>query len=124
MAIMKTGLNFFLRATIFAADNVYDTITKLDTLHKSSSARISAAAKGKSQERQISFLAYLEENPIISIKKTCADLGLSFPTVSRLVDSFVNKGILQETTRHSRNRVFAYTEYLDILRQDTEPLQH
>lgn len=72
----------------------------------------------------MSFLAYLEENPIISIKKTCADLGLSFPTVSRLVDSFVNKGILQETTRHSRNRVFAYTEYLDILRQDTEPLQH
>ena len=31
----------------------------------------------------------------------------------------VHAGILKETTNAARNRVFAYEEYLEILRKDT-----
>ena len=55
----------------------------------------------------------------IEIKKTSAALGLSYNTVSTAVKKLVELGILKETTNASRNRVFAYEEYLKVLRKDT-----
>lgn len=40
-------------------------------------------------------------------------------TVSSAVGKLVNAGILKKTTNAARNRVFAYEEYLGILRKDT-----
>ena len=62
---------------------------------------------------------YIEQYPIIEIKKTSAALGLSYNTVSTAVKKLVELGILKETTNASRNRVFAYEEYLKVLRKDT-----
>lgn len=62
---------------------------------------------------------YIEQYPIIEIKRTAADLGGSYNTVSSAVDKLVQTGILKETTNASRNRVFSYEEYLNILRKDT-----
>lgn len=62
---------------------------------------------------------YIEQYPIIEIKRTAADLGVSYNTVSSAVDKLVQTGILKETTNASRNRVFSYEEYLNILRKDT-----
>jgi hypothetical protein len=44
---------------------------------------------------------------------------LSYNTVSTAVKKLVTLGILKETTNTSRNRVFSYEEYLNILRKDT-----
>ena len=65
------------------------------------------------------LFAYLEQNPIIDIKKTAADLELSFSTVSGAVKRLVDASILVQTNNASRNRVFSYSEYLTILRKDT-----
>ncbi len=46
-------------------------------------------------------------------------MGVSYNTVSSVVDKLVQTGILKETTNASRNRVFSYEEYLNILRKDT-----
>lgn len=62
---------------------------------------------------------YIEQYPIIEIKRTAADLGVSYNTVSSAVDKLVQTGILKETTNASRNRVFSYEEYLNILRKGT-----
>ena len=46
-------------------------------------------------------------------------MKVSYNTVSAAVKKLVELGILKETTNASRNRVFAYEEYLKILRKDT-----
>lgn len=62
---------------------------------------------------------YIEEYPIISIRKTATDLGVTYNTVSSAVNKLVQLGVLKESTNASRNRVYYYEEYLEILRKDT-----
>ena len=62
---------------------------------------------------------YIERYPIIDIKRTAKDLGLSYNTTSNTVKRLVQLGILKETTNTVRNKVFAYEDYLNILRKDT-----
>jgi DNA-binding Lrp family transcriptional regulator len=64
-------------------------------------------------------LNYLESSPIIDIKKTSTELKLSFNAVSNAVNNLVELGILRQTENVRRSRVFAYEEYLGILRKDT-----
>lgn len=61
----------------------------------------------------------MEQYPIIDIKRTAKELQISYNTASTAVNKLVELGILQETTNAARNRVFAYEEYLKILRKDT-----
>ena len=63
---------------------------------------------------------YLETSPIIDISQTSKSLGLSFNTVSAAVKKLINSGILVQTENRNRNRTFAYSQYIDILRNGTE----
>ena len=56
---------------------------------------------------------------IVDIKRTAKELDISYNTAATAVKKLVELGILQETTNAARNRVFAYEEYLSILRKDT-----
>jgi len=53
------------------------------------------------------------------VKQTAEKLGLSFNTVSSAVNRLINVGILVQTENTRRNRIFAYEEYLNILRKGT-----
>ena len=67
----------------------------------------------------LKLLSYIEINPIIEIRKTAADLGVSFNTVSDAAKRLCEIGILKKTTNTKRNRTFAYEAYLEILRSGT-----
>ena len=62
---------------------------------------------------------YIEKYPIIDIRHTSQELDVSFNTVSNAIRKLQVLGILTETTNSARNKVFAYSEYLDILKKDT-----
>ena len=110
-------VKFFLRAVQSSAEDASETIRKLASLHDQNMAVIDGM--GRAAKTAKALFAYLEQNPIIDIRKTAEALGLSFSTVSGAVKRLEEKGILIQTNNASRNRVFAYQEYLDILRKDT-----
>ena len=62
---------------------------------------------------------YLEANPIIEIRKTAEALSITFNTASSAIKRLTDAGILVQTTNASRNRTFAYEDYLSILRKGT-----
>ena len=62
---------------------------------------------------------YIEKYPIIDIIHTSQQLGVSYNTISNAVRKLQELGILSETTNSARNKVFAYSKYLDILKKDT-----
>ncbi|MBR4344926.1 MAG: winged helix-turn-helix transcriptional regulator [Lachnospiraceae bacterium] len=62
---------------------------------------------------------YIEQHPIIDIRKTSEALGVSYNTVSTAVNKLVQLGILKDTTNYSRNRVFVYEKYINIIKRDT-----
>ena len=66
------------------------------------------------------LLELLFRYPIISIPEAKNRLQTAFGTANRLINEFVRLGILKEITARERNRLFAYTKYLDLLRSGTD----
>lgn len=110
-------IKFFLRAVKESAEDASETILKLSKLHEKNAEIINGMGRAAKTGSRLFF--YLEQNPIIDIRKASDELGLAYSTISATVNRFVEESILTQTNNASRNRVFAYTEYLDILRKDT-----
>ena len=62
---------------------------------------------------------FLEKNPIIDIQKTANALGLSYNTVAKAILLLIDKGILIQSAKSGKARIYSYFDYLDILRKDT-----
>ena len=108
---------FFLEAMSAAAKDSLQTIEKLSDLHERNVANLPNTTRKNDNVRKV--FDYIEQYPIISIKRTASALNLSYNTVSSIVNKLTQNGVLKEKTNASRHRVFFYEEYLSILRKDT-----
>ncbi|HZK84152.1 MAG TPA: Fic family protein [Desulfosporosinus sp.] len=110
-------IKFFLLATYESAQDAINTIDELIKLHHRNNKVVQKT--GKSAKTVLKVFNYLEVSPIIDIKKTSIKLELSFNAVSNAINKLVELGILRQTENVRRSRVFAYEDYLRILRKDT-----
>lgn len=110
-------VTFFLRALSESAEDAISTIDELIALHDKNAAVISEM--GRATKNAMLVFEYLEANPIIEIGKTAEALSITFNTASNAVKRLADAGILVQTTNASRNRTFAYEDYLRILRKGT-----
>ena len=108
---------FFLEAVSAAAKDSLETIEQLSALHDKNIAFLPKTNRKKDNVRIL--FDYIEKYPIIDIRHTSQALDVSFNTVSNAIRKLQELGILTETTNSARNKVFAYSEYLDILKKDT-----
>lgn len=121
--VRKTGdyeqwILFFLQALSDSADDAIQTIDELTKIHNRNAQKFENMTK-RQQVNAMNFLIYLEKNPIIDIQKTAAALNLSYNTVAKSVALFVDNGILQQTEKSGRSKIYSYIEYLTVLRKDT-----
>ena len=121
--VRKTGdyeqwVMFFLQALSDSAGDAIQTIDALTVLHNQSVAKLGTFSK-RQQTNLLKLFAYIETNPIIDIQKTAAALGLSYNTVSKMVTILVEEGILRQTDKAGKAKIYSYADYLDILRKDT-----
>ena len=110
-------VTFFLRALLESAEDATVTIDELVALHDKNAAVISGM--GRAAKNAMLVFEYLEANPIIEIRKTAEALSITFNTASSAIKRLADAGILVQTTNASRNRTFAYGDYLSILRKGT-----
>jgi Fic family protein len=110
-------IRFFLEAVSKAASDSLESIHQLSALHDTSIEKLPKTTRSKDNLRAV--FDYIEQYPIIDIKRTAKELDISYNTAATAVKKLVELGILKETTNVARNRVFAYEEYLGILRKDT-----
>ena len=120
--VRRTGnfeqwIRFFLEAVSKAASDSLEAIRQLSVLDDTNVEKLPKTTRSKDNLRAV--FDYIEQYPIIDIKRTAKELEVSYNTVAAAVRKLVELGILQETTNAARNRVFAYEEYLAILRKDT-----
>ena len=121
--VRKTGdyeqwVLFFLQALSDSAEDAIQTIDRLTEIHNRNVQKFNSMTK-RQQTNAINFLIYLEKNPIIDIQKTATALNLSYNTVAKNVASFVDNGILQQTEKSGRAKIYSYVDYLAVLRKDT-----
>ena len=110
-------VRFFLLAIKESSEEAAETILRLNALHNKNVSVIDGLGRQGKTSRLI--FDYIEKNPIIDIGKTSHELGISFNTASSHINRLVEHDILVQTNNSERRRVFAYEEYLSILRKDT-----
>lgn len=108
---------FFLEAVSAAAKDSFETIEQLSALHEKNVALLPKTNR-KADNIRILF-NYIEKYPIIDIKHTSKQLNVSYNTISSAIRKLQELRILNETTNSARNKVFAYSDYLNILKKDT-----
>ncbi len=110
-------IKFFLEAIYESANDAVETIDKLTSLHDNYCLKIKGL--GRRAKNAMRVFEYLESNPIIEIQKTAKELDIAFNTMSSIVKDLTSIGVLEQTSTQSRNRTFAYKEYLEILKEGT-----
>jgi Fic family protein len=114
-------LAFFLEGVAQTAEGAFSTANRLVALFEEDRGVIQAAG-GHSRSALQAHQA-LTAGPLASIKQICSRTGVTFPAASKAMQSLVDWGMVKEITGKRRNRVFAYSRYLAILSEGTEPLE-
>ena len=116
----EAWLDFFLEGVASTAGSAVDTAHRLLALFRDDAARVQTL--GRAAGNALRVFDALRDRPLATLNALTERTGASYPTVARAVEALENLGIVREITGRKRERVFAYTRYLAILNEGTEPL--
>ena len=111
-------VKFFLKGIQQTSEQACSTANKILTLQMRDREKIRTKISRSSKAE--SLMDVLFERPIVSIKDIVKLLSVTFPTANSLAKTFSILGIFKEITGRQRNRMYAYKQYLDILKEGTE----
>lgn len=113
----EAWIAFFLTGVKETSEQAAESAQRILRLFESDRKRLRHAAGSTLRVHD-----YLQGNPFIVIPATAKALRLSAPTIRAAVGHLVDLNIAKETTGRQRGQVFAYSQYLNILAEGTEPL--
>ncbi len=119
--VWEEWLAFFLEGAEVTAKQAADTAVELIRLFEADRKRIQAI--GRSALSALRVYEYMQKKPLINIGLAARALNLSVPTVSGALARLAELGIAREVTGRERDRIFAYTQYLNIVSAGTEPIR-
>ena len=118
--VWEEWLEFFLEGTETTAKQAADAAVELIRLFDTDRKRIQLL--GRSALSALRVHEYMQKKPLINIGVAARALNLSIPTVSGALKRLAELEIAKETTGRERDRIFAYTRYLEIVSAGTEPI--
>lgn len=125
-AIRDTGnyeqwIKFFLEGVYLSGKSAIETADKLIGLRKDNLEKIKSENYTKrTTDTILKVFYYIESHPIIDIGKTAEDLSMAYNSIATCVDKLEHLGILCAVKEQSRNKIYSYKEYIDILSAGTE----
>ena len=111
-------LAYFLDGVAVAADESVGLIRSLfDVLSRDRSRYLDS---GGATIAGAKLFESLPRNPLVTVKSAVKFCHTTKPTAAKAIDSLCSAGILEETSGRSRDRVYTYSEYMQLLREGTE----
>lgn len=110
-------LKFFLRGVGTVADQATDTARKIVALRESH-RQIIIERMGSSCASAIKLIEHLYNNPSTTVNGAKDVLGINYPNANKLIENLCENSILYEITGQLRNRLFFYTQYIDLFSED------
>lgn len=104
-------VKFFLTGVIQTAENSGLTLKKIVDL-KASIEKERILIMGKRSKQGMDLLHQLFKKPVVTAKDVQSLTGLSSKSANSLLQAFIDKKILIETTGYQRNRSFVFDEYM------------
>jgi Fic family protein len=110
-------LKYFLRGVQQVGQEAADTarnILRIREKHRHLLTEKLAKDKLAATPYDFAFLEHLFQQPIVTVRLAEQHLNCAFVTASKVVERFVNLGLLEEMTGFQRNRRFRYAPYLAL----------
>ena len=107
-------IKFFLHIVIDAAIHTHETIKKISFLEQNDYQKILDKEFASSASLRLFNLIF--NRPIVSLSFVTKELNLNKQTANVIISKLLEEKILEEITGQQRNRLFAYKDYLDILK--------
>jgi Fic family protein len=112
---MEHWIKFFLIGVAETSKKAKHTFEKIiDLRHRSEQKTMGLGKRAKTGQQ---LLNYLYSQPIANINQIAEALDITYQSASNLVKDFQDLGTLQETTGSKRNRLFVFTEYMNLFRK-------
>ncbi|MDE2016481.1 MAG: Fic family protein [Hyphomicrobiales bacterium] len=116
----EAWIEFFLDGVAETAGQVFDSTKRIVEILKEDRERISAGGERTGSALHVHEL--MQKNPYLTSRKAVERTGLTAPTVNAALKELARLGIVEEVTGRKRDRVYAYSRYLEVLAEGTEPL--
>lgn len=111
---LERWVKFFLVAVAETAKESCMTLQKIITLKSENDQKI--LNLGRRAPSAAKLLNAMYSLPILDAKQASVEVGLSTTATNSLLSELVQLGILRETTGFMRNRLYEYTDYLNLFR--------
>ena len=111
---LEQWIVFFLLGIVETAQHGLKTFKAIITLRQEYDVKILKLGPRAKNARKLLQLMYA--TPIVNVRSVENALGISFSSANRLLKSLRELGVLQETTGHSRNRLFVLEKYMNLFR--------
>lgn len=112
-------LRFLLDGIELTADGAVDSVQRLLRLFSDDERQI--RENGLHFGSILRVHAVLKARPIVTLRSIQTSASVSYPTASAVMKTMMELGMVHELTGKKRNRIFAYSKYLDILNEGTTP---
>lgn len=104
---------FFLEGVAATADDGVTTARTLVGAFESDASRIRGLGRRTGSALRVHDA--LKSRPVATLPDVVGRTGLSYPAAAAAMQELASLGIVRELTGRKRNRVFAYSTYLDLL---------
>lgn len=111
---LEQWIAFFLLGIVETAQHALKTFKAIIELRKEYDTKILTLGSRAKNAQKLLQLMYA--TPILNARAVEKGLGISFSSANRLLKSLTELGVLNETTGHSRNRLFVLEKYLNLFR--------
>lgn len=108
----EAWLEFFLDGVGQAADQAFDTATRIVDLLAKDRAKIAAGGRTGSALR---LHEQMQKTPYLTASKARVLTGLTAPTINAAFGTLQHLGIVTEVSGRARGRVHCYKDYIDLL---------
>jgi Fic family protein len=106
-------LRFFLEGVEATASQAAQTTRQVAEQLESDQMQIGSL--GRSAESCLTVWQQLKRHPITTVPRSAQRTGLSAPTIRSSIGKLESLGLLKEITGKRRDRIYEYTEYIQIL---------
>jgi len=114
----EAWLDFFAEAIIVTAAQAVETAQLLVNLSNQDRMKISRIGRAASSALAVHHA--LMKHPIATSGWLVEETGLTPATVNKSLNHLMRIGIVRELTERKRNRLFSYTDYVEIMSRGTE----
>ena len=116
----EAWLSFFADAVESTANKAVDTVHRLTELEKRDQQRIQGL--GRVSKSALLVHRVFMEHPVRRVDALHGETKMVVNTINKVLKKLIEQKIIREVTGKKKNRVYAYTQYIDILSEGTEPI--